>query len=133
MNENCLEGVSCPKCGQDKRFWIEGEAMFDVTDDGTTEFQDVEWDDDSLCRCRECGHQGILAAFKSEGVAAITRNGAETVSVTLDDLVELRCSYSRAVKNGMDTFKFKGHDVLVAYAKYLIEYLESLNKGGEHV
>jgi len=32
--------------------------------------------------------------------------------------------YERAIAAGVEAFKFEGHDVLVTYAKYLIEYLE---------
>lgn len=41
---------------------------------------------------------------------------------TLDQLKE---AYDRAVKAGHETFVFKGNVMLVSYAKYLIEYLET--------
>lgn len=33
--------------------------------------------------------------------------------------------YNDAVKNNEKQFVFDGHDLLTAYAKYLVEYLES--------
>jgi DNA-directed RNA polymerase subunit RPC12/RpoP len=63
-NKNCLEGIRCPECDQDDNFKIVGKAWFDVTDDGTSEFTDVEWDDDSACRCPDCGFTATLLHFR---------------------------------------------------------------------
>lgn len=62
-NENCLEGISCPKCGFEDGFNIRGESIFHVRDDGTAEFGDVDWDQDSLIVCRNCGHRGTVKEF----------------------------------------------------------------------
>lgn len=51
MNENCLEGVRCPECGQEDSFWIEARALCKVFDDGIEESQDFEWDENSFCMC----------------------------------------------------------------------------------
>ena len=34
-NTNCLENISCPKCGQEDRFKIAATIFCLVTDDGT--------------------------------------------------------------------------------------------------
>ena len=52
-NENCLEGMRCPKCGQADSFNIRVTACMDVTDDGTDNYSNVEWDDDSPVVCNE--------------------------------------------------------------------------------
>ena len=66
-NENVLEGFRCPQCGHEKSFDIEAKSLFiEVTDDGTGEYTDVEWSDDSFCRCCECGHEGTVAGFQIE-------------------------------------------------------------------
>lgn len=39
-------------------------------------------------------------------------------------LYELKASHAAAIRRGAPTFIFHGHEVLVAYARYLIEYLE---------
>lgn len=39
---------------------------------------------------------------------------------------ELRKLYDEAVKAHKDKFTFEGHEILVAYAKYLLEYLDSV-------
>lgn len=38
--------------------------------------------------------------------------------------IKLRTAYNRAVREGKIQFTFEGHELLVAYAKYLIQYLE---------
>ena len=63
MNENCLEGIRCPKCGHEDQFGIGGWANFTVNDDGIEEMQDSGWDDDSIIVCASCDHQGTVAEF----------------------------------------------------------------------
>lgn len=50
---------------------------------------------------------------------------ADQIFVTKGDLPELRRLYKQAVSEGATEFTFKEHTVLVDYAKYLIEYLET--------
>jgi len=64
-NTNCLEGIRCPECGQTDRFEIVGTAVFDVTDDGTDNFHNVEWDNESSTCCPDCGHRGKLDEFRT--------------------------------------------------------------------
>ena len=40
-------------------------------------------------------------------------------------LTRLKTASEQAKKNGEDCFTFDGEKILVSYAKYLIEYLES--------
>ena len=46
--------------------------------------------------------------------------------ITLKDLPSLKKSYDLAVKKSQSQFIFQKAVILTAYAKYLIEYLESL-------
>ena len=64
-NENCLEGIRCPKCGNESRFFIAATITAEVTDDGAdlAGHTDIEWDDTSWTRCPECDHSGVLAGF----------------------------------------------------------------------
>ncbi len=50
--------------------------------------------------------------------------GTRTVVFDKDKLDELRHCYRKAIKAGDDIFLFDGREILVAYAKYMIEYLE---------
>lgn len=65
-NENCLEGIACPKCHEEDEFAIIGSAEFMVKDDGTDQFRDVDWDDVSSIRCISCGHRGTVGTFRKE-------------------------------------------------------------------
>ena len=62
-NTNCLKGFKCPKCGYKKEFRILGTAIFTVTDDGTEDYDDVEWDGESGCTCPDCWHHGTVVDF----------------------------------------------------------------------
>lgn len=44
---------------------------------------------------------------------------------TQKDLDALKVEYDKAIKENKDQFVFDKHVLLVSYAKYLIEYLES--------
>ena len=64
MNTNCLEGLRCPKCGQEDRFFIAGGALFEVTDEGSEAVGDHEWGNESSTRCPECSHAAVLKDFR---------------------------------------------------------------------
>jgi hypothetical protein len=40
--------------------------MCTVYDEGTDEYGDVEWEDDSYCRCHKCDHTGVVKDFQKE-------------------------------------------------------------------
>jgi hypothetical protein len=63
-NTNCLENIKCPDCGNEESFRIAGTAIFTVTDDGTEDYGDIEWDDDRYAECRECHRHGTLKDFR---------------------------------------------------------------------
>jgi hypothetical protein len=62
-NENCLEGIKCPDCGQDQEFRIQANAVFVVTDSGTDSCSDVSWDEQSHILCSECERSGTVGEF----------------------------------------------------------------------
>jgi hypothetical protein len=68
-NTNCLEGMKCPKCGQEDRFRIKAEAVFDVTDDGAELFGSVDWNDEATVVCVEC--MCITKVARCRGVTSI--------------------------------------------------------------
>lgn len=67
-NENCLEGMRCPKCQSDGPFWIAATITAQVlmSDDGTVEErpEGTTWDDNSSCRCPECGFALVVGDFR---------------------------------------------------------------------
>ena len=64
-NNNCLEGIRCPQCGQELRFYITATITCDVTDHGSEAVGDHCWDDDSLTHCPDCDCHGPLKEFRS--------------------------------------------------------------------
>lgn len=44
----------------------------------------------------------------------------------INKLIELKKSYNNAINNSQEIFIFEDNELLVDYAKYLIEYLESV-------
>ena len=71
-NTNVLEGVRCPKCGNDERLLVVANVWLDVTDDGSVPSEepgrgDHEWDDNAATECSRCGHMGRWAAFLTPG------------------------------------------------------------------
>ena len=49
-------------------------------------------------------------------------------TLTLADLPKLKRELNKAIKNHKDSFMFKNQEILVLYAKYVIEYLNTLKK-----
>lgn len=80
-NTNCLEGLRCPKCGNEDRFFIIGGAQFEVTDDGSDTVGDHEWDDHSPMSCPECNHEGKVRDFRD--LATDSEALKQQVDVTL--------------------------------------------------
>jgi len=46
-------------------------------------------------------------------------------------LARLKVEYKKCVERGDETFMFDDVELVVGYAKYLIEHLENVFKGGE--
>lgn len=65
-NVNCLQGITCPLCGNDAIVNIEIKSLAAVTDEGAETFGDMEWDGDSFAECPECDYCGTLAEFRTE-------------------------------------------------------------------
>ena len=63
-NTNCLVNIKCPDCGNEDRLRIAATAVFTVTDDGTDDYGDVEWDDNSYAECAERHRHGTLKDFR---------------------------------------------------------------------
>lgn len=50
---------------------------------------------------------------------------------TFEKFAKLKRTYRKAVDENKTQFTFEGHELLVSYAKYLIEYLETRFGGHE--
>lgn len=49
----------------------------------------------------------------------------EHLSIDLETYRKLKARYERAVAHQEESFTFQGHELLTAYAKYLLQYLET--------
>ena len=65
-NNNCLEGMSCPNCGQHEMFKIVAQAVFEITDDGTGDYNEVEFYDSDRASCPQCQWSGLVRALQEE-------------------------------------------------------------------
>ena len=63
-NTNCLEDIQCPACGNEESFRIAATTIVTVTDDGTDDPGDMEWDDESYAECAGCFRHGTLKDFE---------------------------------------------------------------------
>lgn len=55
--------MSCPSCTSEGPYRIVGIAVFEVDDDGSSEFTDLDWHSASSCSCMNCDFQGIVSEF----------------------------------------------------------------------
>jgi hypothetical protein len=46
--------------------------------------------------------------------------------ITLDNLDQFKSDYINAVKEGKDVFIFEGSEVLVSFARFVIEYFDTI-------
>jgi hypothetical protein len=63
-NENYLEGIKCPNCGQEECFDINALITCRVTDEGSNPVGDHYWDQTSFTYCPACDYQGALKHFQ---------------------------------------------------------------------
>ena len=63
-----LTDKACPNCGERDSITISATSDFDIYPDGTDQNGDVEWTDDSPCKCRACSHGGTVGEFTFTGL-----------------------------------------------------------------
>ena len=75
MNFNCLAGLICPECGNEKKLIVEVKSVVALLDDGTDhDDSDAveaaaiqhEFDDTSITKCPKCRFVGVLGDFRYE-------------------------------------------------------------------
>lgn len=54
---------------------------------------------------------------------------SDIIKWTPEMLVRFKRAYAKALKGDIGAFEFEGHNFLPEYAKYLIEYLDSVFGG----
>ena len=70
-NVNVLEGISCPRCGNDDEFRVLAEVTVQVTDDGTgtDDSSHYNWDDEAWTLCTECEFEAVWGTFHTDAPA----------------------------------------------------------------
>lgn len=73
--------------------------------------------------------KSVLSELERAVVLNETKNmpdkNSTVVEINRGDFYTLKRSYTLAIKDKKEIFTFKGKPLLVTYAKYLIEYLET--------
>lgn len=82
-NTNVLAGLACPnpECGSVGPFCIQAEAYFEVSDDGASEFTELDFREDSFMKCVRCSDEGSVAYFRvltplTEDIVVVSDDGA---------------------------------------------------------
>lgn len=109
-NTNCLEDHECPECGSEDRFSIAAETIVTVDDEGTDDFSDVEWFDDSYCRCHECDHVGTVDDFHPGG-----SYGLSPAAETIKELTEALEGVLGEINSHIGKRDVKKHSSLMIY------------------
>jgi len=68
INSNCLRDIACPDCGNRHHFFVVASSVFEMHDDGASEFGDLEYGPLSPASCPQCGHSGSLSMFTVRGL-----------------------------------------------------------------
>lgn len=83
-NNNVLEGMTCPQCGNEEPFIIEMTGAFKVFDNGTEDMYDTNWDDDSECVCGDCDFAGHVFDFRNGHLVRVEFTGSVLVKVNAE-------------------------------------------------
>lgn len=85
-NTNVLQGLACPNpdCNSTGPFRIQAEALFEVRDDGASEFTELDWGDVSFMSCVACGDESTVDHFRvlnplPSGIVRVDADGAVNV------------------------------------------------------
>lgn len=68
VNSELLEDIACPECGQRDRFNINFTGQALVTEEGSEDVGDHEWDGSSSTTCTECFYGALLSDFRIKGL-----------------------------------------------------------------
>lgn len=85
INENCLEDVACPHCGNRSRFRISAVTTFTMTDAGEDDHSDIEYNYNSYAHCEECNTPGVYSEFMVDGLDDLLRQAAEQTETPTDE------------------------------------------------
>lgn len=81
-NTNCLAGMKCPTCDSLGPFKINAITTVLMSDEGSEEGGDQEWDNKSHCACAACDFHGCVKDFSTD---EMVRNRANEDAELNDD------------------------------------------------
>lgn len=98
QNRNCLEGMSCPDCGQNSAFDLEVEGVLEGDRSGSLTRATVEMTDDGFCEplfrsdtgwtgpceCAQCGCAGTVGDFRFDPKASVAPADSPAVDLPGD-------------------------------------------------
>jgi hypothetical protein len=95
MNENCLQGMRCPKCGSVGPFRLKMMAVVLTFDDGTDDYEDTEWLEDGFAACVDCDWEGKVCDLRDEvPVRALTEGHVYEGEEVFGELISLQLCFS---------------------------------------
>ncbi len=99
-NSNCLEGMACPECDYDKRFDITAITVATITDEGSDDHGDLEYDDTARCVCCGCGHVSTVGVFRGEAPKLVFAEERMAVVSTGHVTEDENLAIPRLIRNG---------------------------------
>lgn len=66
--DDLLNDLCCPGCGSRDAISIVMTSFTELHPDGTGDSEDTEWDNESFCKCRACGHGAKVKDFTFDGL-----------------------------------------------------------------
>lgn len=77
INENCLVDVACPACGSRGPFNIAVCTVVEMSDYGSEDAGDIQYDERSHANCPSCGRYDNYEGFVIEGLDDLLRRAAD--------------------------------------------------------
>ena len=67
LGDSAIAGIKCPQCGNEGRFRISCESIWEVTEQGVEGemlSDGFEWEETSYCECSACHKAGVVSDFR---------------------------------------------------------------------
>lgn len=125
--DNELDGMSCPRCGNDQKLNITATTFVVLTANGVEGTIDgYQWEDDSECSCPKCGHDGVVADFKEDTMCQMIRSILSTPTILFPErMPENFADIVKWVRENVfataDPENWNSSDVMIALRRWMEE------------
>lgn len=118
-NVNCLEGYACPRCGYDEELRIICTTLVTMTDDGSDDIGDLEWDENSHGTCPKCGFADKMEKFRVDAVPTTYFTAVLRIAVASRKKVEISNLMVEALESclRLDLLTEEGQNIIDEDAK----------------